>query len=98
MKILPTQPDQTTPVDQVVFLNMLSMIWNGQLTIEQANKQLDQFEGFPKNMRFWGKAVRIEGRGQKVHYLQWVDGAWYCDTKERERKTLDEIRAARGIK
>jgi hypothetical protein len=30
--------------------------------------------------------------------LQWVDGGWYCDTKERERKTLDEIRANRGVK
>lgn len=95
---LPTQPDPNDPIENVIFLNMLSMVWRKQLTIEEANKQLDQIEGFPKETRFWGHAVRIEGRGKKVHYLKWRDGGWCCDTKERQRATLDEIRRAKGLK
>lgn len=73
--------------EQVIFLNLGRMIFDQELTVEDANKFLDSLDGYPATARFQTSENVVDKKSGRisVHYFSWKNGDWVDSTLERQK-------------
>ena len=90
----PQEPDPDRSPEQIVYFNLSRMMIKNEMTVEQANKFLDDL-GLPETYRFWShQRVTNPSTGRIYnHPIAWHNGKWENGAKEHQqdiRNVLNE--------
>lgn len=89
----PQTPDEDRTPSQVVFLNLMKLVFRGEMTVVDANKFLDELGAEPE-VRFWGTQTIVNQKSGRcsVHHIKWVNGAWQNGTKDWQAEVNQTVR------